>query len=359
MSKILKNPNNNKNDEILQLEESFNLSDDSNDEGYATYQSEESLYTKNNVTSDGNYGTGLKFINDKNQKMNQSKLFHHLTDFEKSLLIYKISLVFLAIIEGRQTKDEVTKKIMRDFDYRLIYDKLTEIYFKIKPIYKSSLEFFLYSEYNQMQINPKKIVIEAGLNLYIFLTSLYNFESEESEFKRFYNLFIKENISDYITKDNFIESNLNLLSIKKAMTFYKEHTGHIEILKEDQVQIVFFPKLNFFKNLTNEMILKFRRKCNSTSIQSKLNSLISEKDELYLTLKQLYRVENYLKELGAIKILFMYPKVFQYIGIFLGIIMNIFILVGYTTIGADPTIDILKNIRLFYILDLSSKYLLK
>ena len=41
----------------------------------------------------------------------QNKLFSKLTDYQKSLLIFKISLVLLSIIEGRKTKDKVIKKI--------------------------------------------------------------------------------------------------------------------------------------------------------------------------------------------------------------------------------------------------------
>src|SRR6185295_5724881 len=83
----------------------------------------------------------------------------------------------------------------------------------------------------------------------------------------------------------------NFLSIKKAMGFYKENCLRIEILKDGQIQTVYFPKLNFFKNVTSNMIRLFREKANRTSIQTKLNSLLSVKEDMFLTLKQLYELE--------------------------------------------------------------------
>ena len=95
----------------------------------------------------------------------QNKLFSKLTDYQKSLLIFKISLVLLSIIEGRKTKDSVIKKILRDFDYKLIFQKCIEIYLKIK----NNLNFFLYIDDNIKDIDEndlqKKIVSEAGFNL--------------------------------------------------------------------------------------------------------------------------------------------------------------------------------------------------
>jgi hypothetical protein len=217
------------------------------------------------------------------KKFVQDKLFDKLSELEKSTLIYKIWLVLLAIIEGRKYKDEITKKIMRDFDYRLIYDKLTEIHLRIKKIYKNKILFFLYSQ----DLGPEdqdKIVVESGFNLYIFLSSLYTYETnEDSEFKRYFDFFDKEFDNN---RHNLIDK--NIINTKKAMLFFKQNCLRIEILKEDQIQRVYFPKLNFFKNLTYEMVREFRDTSNQTSAQTKLNGILSEYEPMYETLKQLY-----------------------------------------------------------------------
>ena len=117
------------------------------------------------------------------------------------------------------------------------------------------------------------------------------------------------------------------------------------------MQTVYFPKLNFFKNITAEMIKSFMENSNRSSIQTKLNSLLSVKEDMYLTLKQLYQVETVYSKIALLKYLFMYPKFFQYSSIILGIIMNILILVSYTT-DDNPSGDLLiKNTKLFMIVN--------
>ena len=69
------------------------------------------------------------FLQDENIK--QKKIFSPLSDYEKSTLLFKISLVLLSMIEGRKVKDEVIKKILRDLNYKLVFEKCGEIYTKL------------------------------------------------------------------------------------------------------------------------------------------------------------------------------------------------------------------------------------
>jgi hypothetical protein len=248
----------------------------------------------------------------------------------------------LATIEGRRNKDEITKKIMRDFDYRLIYDKMTEIHHKIRSIYKGDLNFFLFSEEQNSEI-MNKIVVESGFNLYVFLSTLYNYETnEDSEFKRFYDSIKPESE----TKFSIYEK--NIIYIKKAMIFYKENCLRIEISKDDLIQTVYFPRLNFFKNLTPEMVKAFRDRSNQTSAQTKLNAILTEKDNMYATLKQLHRVESFFNNLGYMRIFFNYPKFYLSCCIYLAILMNIFILLGYRY---NESSDPIRNTNLFFVMD--------
>ena len=198
------------------------------------------------------------------------------------MLIYKIGLILLAIIEGRQQKDEVTKKILRDFDYKIIYEKLSEIYKMIRETYKSDLdtEFFLFTHGISKNTDElkDKIIIESGFNLYIFLRSLLSLEDNESEFFRLF----KENSEGFIG-DADLENERVL--IKSAMKYYDLNCLNIEILKDNKVQRVYFPKLNYFKNLTDIMINNFKESADRTSIQTKLNAFLAEKDNLYDKIK--------------------------------------------------------------------------
>ena len=70
------------------------------------------------------------FLQDENIK--QKKIFSPLSDYEKSTLLFKISLVLLSMIEGRKVKDEVIKKVLRDINYKLVFEKCGEIYKKLQ-----------------------------------------------------------------------------------------------------------------------------------------------------------------------------------------------------------------------------------
>lgn len=104
------------------------------------------------------------------------------------------------------------------------------------------------------------------------------------------------------------------------------------------------------------MIRIFRVNANRSSIQTKLNSFLSVKEDMYLTLKQLYELELLFNNLGLLKYVFVYPSLFLYISITLGILMNIFILVGYTTDDNPPGENVYSNIKLFFVLDKDGKY---
>ena len=291
---------------------------------------------------------------DKSSFIQVSKLFYLLSDYEKSLLIYKIGLVLLAIIEGRKSKDDVIKKILRDFDYKLIYDKINEMYLKLKD----EMEFFLYGEEIEEfdTEGNNKVVAEAGFNLYFFIVMLYTIENDETEFKKMSNLVFKEQHKlSKIEKENLLEISHNFSSIQNAMFFFKENSINIEIVKDNEVLRVFCPKLTFFKNLTQDMLKTFQEEANRTSIQTKLNALLSEKDSLYQTIQQLYKLELVFKKTGPLQFLFTFPKVIQFICLVLTFIMNVFILIGYNVENDKDQKDVLKNVILFGLTE-KSKY---
>ena len=275
-----------------------------------------------------------------------SKIFNLLTDFEKSLLICKLGVVLMAIIEGRKTKDEVIKNVLLGIDFKLILIKIGEIYMKLKD----KMEFFLYTQkFDEFDIeSQKRIVAEAGFNLYFFLTTLYNIENEETEFKKVVNLVLKEqNKLTEIEKENLSEVATNYNVIHRAMLFFKENSVHVEIVKENILLRVFCPKLTFCRGLTPEMVKNFHENANRRSIQTKLNSLISEKESYYQTLKQIYQIELFFEKAGPFRFLFTSPKAVQIITLIISVIMNILILIGYNSEDDEDGKKLLQNVILF------------
>ena len=273
----------------------------------------------------------------------ENKLFSKLTDYQKSLFIFKISLVFLSIIEGRKTKDDVIKKILRDFDYKLIFTKSLEIFKKLEK----ECKFFLYidekcEEYSEEELQ-NKIVAEAGFNLYFLIQNLLYFEKEDTEFQKYASFMKKDN---RLSKEQ-IESYDNYFLLKKAMEYYSHNSVSIEILKDDIVFKVYCPKLSFFDGFDENNKKNFEDNAKRTSLQTKLMSLMNEKDKIYHKIKQLDSLQQKLKNIWLLQILFDYPDEVQKVGFALNILMNILIFIGYNTEKDDDKKDIIYHVEFF------------
>jgi len=282
-----------------------------------------------------------KKIDTSKKKPVQNKLFTKLTDYQKSLLIFKISLVFLSIIEGRKTKDNVIKKILRDFDYKLIFLKSVEIFMKIK----NNLNFFLYIEDNCKDISENelknKIVSEAGFNLYFLIQNLLSFENEETEFKK-YAIFMKPD--NKLSKEQ-IEAYEHYEQLKEAMSFYSNNSLSIEILKDNIVFKVYCPKLPFFNGFDENIRKNFDDNAKRTTPQTKLISLMNEKDKIYQKIKQLSILEEFFKNISLFRILFSYPSEVQNVGFCLIVLMNLLIFAGYNAETDEDQEDVLYNVE--------------
>ena len=286
---------------------------------------------------------------------NQNKLFSKLNDYQKSLLIFKISLVFLSIIEGRKTKDNVIKKILRDFDYKLIFKKCVEIYLKLK----NDMIFFLYIEENCKHINENelqnKIVAEAGFNLYFLIQNLLSFENEDTEFKKYSSFLSKDN---KLSKEQ-IEAYDHYDHLKEAMNFYLNNSLNIEISKDGTVFKVYCPKLSFFNGFDEKIRKNFEDNAKRASPQTKLMSLMNEKDKIYHKIKQLSSLDEIFKNIAIFRILFIYPTEVQNVGFALIVLMNLLIFGGYNAEKDEDQERVIYNVQLSPISNKGSEIILK
>ena len=280
----------------------------------------------------------------KEYNISQNKIFSSLSDFNKSMLLFKISLVLLSIIEGRKKKDSVIKKILRDINYKLVFQKCGEIYNKIKY----EMYFFLFTEQNTKDIEnlDDKVVSEAGFNLYFLMQNLVSLENEETELK-VNSSFILDKNYDKLQKEKLQEIFTNSETIQEAIDFYSENSLSIEILKENEIFKVYCPKLQYFNSFDEKMRKELNEDADRTSVQSKLTYLINKKEQIYMTLKQTYILEEKYSKFGPLKYLLMYPNQVQFIGLILIIIMNILIFIGYNTEKDEDKKDVIEHVNVF------------
>ena len=134
------------------------------------------------------------------------------------------------------------------FTFKIYYDKMAEIFLKIKSIYHAdNLKFFLFNPNitKLMDSYENDIVVESGFNLYFFLSQLYMIESEDTEFCRFYAELSK--LKQKNSENTLVDNNIHYIM---TMKFYKEHSLNVEIVKDDSLHRVYFPKLNYFSQFT-------------------------------------------------------------------------------------------------------------
>ena len=330
---------------------------DSDDED--NYYEPETIFTHSNKNYNSdtffsetiryNIGSGTEDIYDEDN-IKQKKIFSSLSDFEKSMLLFKISLVLLSMIEGRKTKDEVIRKILRDINYKLVFEKCGEIYKKLK----NEMYFFLFTEENTKDIEDldNQVVSEAGFNLYFLMETLVSLETEETELKLNSSLVLQfDNKYDKVQKEKIQEIFNNSETILKAIQFYSENSLSIEILKDNVVFKVYCPKLQYFNSFDEKMKKKFDENADRSSIQTKLMSIINEKDQIYVTLKQINYLSQKYKKLGPLKYLFIYRDYVQLVGLILIVIMNILIFFGYNAEKDKDQENVVKYIRIFNLSD--------
>ena len=345
------------------MEETCIITDEDNEEKENSEENDNEFDT-NFVVSNKNYNSNTFFNENINynlssglteeiledENIKQKKMFAYLSDYEKSTLLFKISLVLLSMIEGRKVKDEVIKKVLRDINYKLVFEKCGEIYKKLK----NEMYFFLFTEANTKNLEDldNKVVSEAGFNLYFLMETLVSLENEETELKVNSSLILEYNNKyDKVQKEKIQEIYNNSEVIQKAIEFYAANSLSIEILKDNVVFKVYCPKLQFFNSYDEKMKKKFDDNADRSSVQTKLMSIINEKDQIYVTLKQINFLEQKYKKLGPLKYLFLYRDYVQLAGLILIVIMNILIFLGYNAEKDSDQKNVVKNIRILNLSD--------
>ena len=316
----------------------------------------ETFFVGNSTFSRG-FGSDEILKHNENDDSQQNKIFAPLSNYKKSMLLFKISVVLLSIIEGRQTKDNVIKKVLRDINFKFVFEKCEEIYRGLKE----EMIFFLFTEENTKDIEDldNKIVAEAGFNLYFLMKTLVSMENEETELKINSSLILEtDNKYDRIHKEKLQELFTNPEDILNAIEFYSENSLDIEILKDDEVFKVYCPKLHFFNAFDEKMKKDFDDNADRESAQSKLTYLLNRKEQIYMTLKQINVLEEKYGKFGPLRYLLIYQNLVKNVGFILVVLMNVLLFVGYNAEKDRDQKNVIHNVKIFELSESSSTALL-
>ena len=327
-------------------------------------------------------------------KYNSILLFSNISDFKKSLLVYKIGMFLLSLIEGKKSvKDDVISKIIREFDINYLYSIIGELYLKLVNKAKlvgfksfnneSNMEFFLYSKYeanNKFKTdisNSDKVVCEAAFNLYFFIKLISKIDKNGSincVFKTLRNNDTIEaiNLDTVLNRERKTEkSNNNSITLfKKAILYLENNSCEIEIVKDNKLILIIFPKIYIFKGRSKVLMTKFEESVNRSSNISKLKSIYKFYPSIYDSLKQLNKLQYYFNKHLVTNILFNYPKFYSRLSDLTCIVINILIFTSFSFEGINMNGNInniksiedgvyykrLKIIKIFGYINIRSKF---
>lgn len=148
---------------------------------------------------------------------------------------------------------------------------------------------------------------------------------------------------------------------KEAINFFKQNSVVIEVVREDNLQTVFFPLLPYCKNLPDELNKDFRDKVDRTSTKTKLTALMEDSDYMIRVMKHEENLRRLFKKSKLLAIIAQHGSLWEDLSFYCACALNFIILVSYSQIfmdertlpsRSDPNYrqvyeDILKRERLF------------
>ncbi|KAL4511687.1 hypothetical protein ABPG72_012532 [Tetrahymena utriculariae] len=322
----------------------------------------------------------------------------------------KCLITIVSLLECNINSKEFVTKIVRSIPLNILTNNLSRIY----SLYQKYEKDYVQSIFNRADedIDPKKpeeyseLIIENGFNLYIlvnlFLENKKGLDEEDDEIKEFFDEFSKEEEEGGLKgllKNNFLmdltkvgqafiglgvgalkdmykkattlgdkrmleEQQKQLVEIenketkKNAIKFFKEQVGRIEIVRDQQLQFIYFPILPFCKMLPEEINEDFREQVPRTSVKTQLSALMDKSDFMIKIMKHEERLRLLFQNNKALGFLASHVRLWEKIAFFFACAINIIILFSYSSFfatdeqKADPNAfktERLFDPRLFYI----------
>ena len=282
---------------------------------------------------------------------------------------------------------------MRSIPLSVLTNNLAQIYELYKKVYKNG-EYTL-AAFNHMNEEfdeskePREyyeLIIENGFNIYIlinlFLDNSNKHESaEDEELNEFIKQFPEDNVSQLFKnsvfgevtklgkslfmdclgcvktmKKNIIDKSFGAGEdekelkasqkevekkqlIREAVSFFRSNMAHIEIVRDGQLQKIYFPLLPFCKFLAKSLKTEFHETVTRTSTKAKLADLMEKADFLIEHMKHDEKLAQFFNKYKLIGILGNHVKLWEYASFYIGLVLNIFVISSYTSDAPDRLKD--------------------
>jgi len=309
---------------------------------------------------------------------------------------YKCLITLVSLLECNDPTANLSTRIIRAIPMSVLTHNLAQVYHKYKKIYKNNEytnDLFGHHEedYEAPSKEHKEFIIENGFNIYILINLFLdngnrdNQEEEElrelinkkvedqfamlykvsliGEFAKFFKsifsgfYYIYKTIKDKCSSPEDIEieepqeheirsskaRNERKQLIKQSVLFFKEKVAHIEILRNNNIEKIYFPIIPCCKHLAKDLKNEFNEKVNRSSTKRKLADLMKASDNLIQNMHHEEKLSLMFNKYKIIGLLGNHIKLWEH-GVFIvAILLNAVILASYS----DRFGDRLENPHLF------------
>lgn len=123
--------------------------------------------------------------------------------------------------------------------------------------------------------------------------------------------------------------------VREGMKFFAEHSAHIEVVRNKEIEKIYFYLQPFCHVLPKEIKMNFHDNVNRVSVQSKVSGLVQNSEEIIRTMEYEYKLEKFFNEYKLISLFANHVTLWQDLSFTIAIIVNFFILVSYSSKFSD------------------------
>ncbi|KAM3129288.1 hypothetical protein pb186bvf_018575 [Paramecium bursaria] len=350
-----------------------------------------------------------------------------LTKGMKAQLQNKILILILSLMEKREinSKNMILRRIMRSLPINTLEIHISKVYKKFNSLYQGNYIMKSFENINldaeedddddhpkmvnnEKQYSKKETVIQNGFYL-MFLICYYieSGEALDSQLINYNKQYLKQqnkenNLFDpnstigqlYSLLLEIIEQSLEMSNkllalkelaglsneeviqqkaiqkandkkriVKKAFLFFRSKTAHVELIRDDQIELVFFPVLPYCR-LQKEEKIDFQNNVDRSSVKAKVQDLMDRSSEFIEKMIHEENMRLIYQKYKLIGFFANYVQLWKDLAYYLTIILNLIVITSYAHETGDGnqlsdvqffrdesyTLDQTKNI--FFILGL-------
>lgn len=120
----------------------------------------------------------------------------------------------------------------------------------------------------------------------------------------------------------------------RALKFYKSHSSHIEIARENKFYKIYFPLLPECSTLPKPIKREFHEKVNRTSVKTKVSDLLDQADYFIDVITHEQKLKTFFSKNKFFGIISAYEKFWENLAFYINLTLNFIIIASYSEYNA-------------------------